>query len=170
MKIILPNCTIRSFRLNDAESLAGYANNRNIWLNLRDGFPYPYTVKDAITFIKSVINAPDETIFAICSDENCIGSIGFHLQQDVSSKSAEIGYWLGEPFWRKGIGSDVLEAITGYAFENFSIVRLFAYVFEWNKVSAHILEKNGYILEGILKKSIFKDNKLIDSMLYAKVI
>ena len=153
MKIILPNCTIRSFRLNDAESLAGYANNRNIWLNLRDGFPYPYTAKDAI-----------------CSGENCIGSIGFHLQQDVSSKSAEIGYWLGEPFWRKGIGSDVLEAITGYAFENFSIVRLFAYVFEWNKVSAHILEKNGYILEGILKKSIFKDNKLIDSMLYAKVI
>lgn len=170
MKIILTNSTIRSFKLSDAESLAGYADNRNVWLNLRDGFPHPYTAKDALAFIKSVNNAPNETIFAICSGENCIGSIGFHLQEDVSSKSAEIGYWLGEPFWHKGIGSEALAAVTQFAFENFSIVRLFAYVFEWNKVSAHILEKNGYILEGVLKKSVFKDNKLIDSMLYAKVI
>jgi len=170
MIIILPKCTIRNFKLTDAESLACYANNRNIWLNLRDGFPNPYTVKDAISFIKTLKKAQNETIFAICKEDICIGSIGFHLQNDVCVKSAEIGYWVAEPFWNQGIASEVLSAVTQYAFENFEIVRLFAYVFEWNSASAHILEKNDYILEGRLKKSIFKDNKLIDSMLYAKVI
>jgi len=160
--------TIRSFRESDADSIARYANNRKIWLNLRDAFPHPYTVQDGSDFIEMVSTRKIETTFAISIGDAAVGSIGFGLHSDVERKTAEIGYWLGEPFWNRGIMTEVLRTITEYAFDTHQLTRIFALPFEWNHPSMRVLEKTGYTLEGRMKKSAIKDNKIIDQMLYAK--
>lgn len=170
MIIELEKCTVRSYRSSDAESLARYANNRKIWLNLRDAFPHPYTVDDARNFIDAAKNKDPETYFAICSDTEAIGGIGFTLHADVERISAEIGYWLGEPFWGKGIVTEALMATTQYAISTHGLCRVYAVPYETNKASFRVLEKAGYQLEGRMKKSALKDNRVIDQLLYAYVV
>ena len=103
MQLMLKTCVVRSWRTSDAESLLRHANNRNIWLNLRDAFPHPYTKHDARAYIRSVRERTPETTFAISVDDEAVGSVGFVLRTDVERVSAEIGYWLAEPFWGRGI-------------------------------------------------------------------
>jgi RimJ/RimL family protein N-acetyltransferase len=170
MLLELKNCTVRSYRPTDAESLALHANNRKIWLNLRDGFPHPYAIEHANIFIQRSINAKPETNFAICVEEKAVGGIGFTLHTDVERISAEIGYWLGEPFWGRGIVTEALKAITGYAIKNHEIRRVYAVPYETNEASFRVLEKSGYILEGRMRKSAIKDGKVIDQFLYAYVM
>ena len=112
---MLKTCDVRSWRTSDAESLLRHANNRNIWLNLRDAFPHPYTKHDARAYIRSVRERTPETTFAIAVDDEAVGSIGFVLRTDVERVSAEIGYWLAEPFWGRGITTEALVALTRYA-------------------------------------------------------
>jgi hypothetical protein len=104
MQLTLKSCEVRSWRTADAEPLARHADNRKIWLNLRDAFPHPYSSHDAREFITSVRDRTPETTFAIAVDEEAVGSVGFVLRHDVERVSAEIGYWLAEPFWGRGIG------------------------------------------------------------------
>ncbi len=110
-----------------------------------------------------------ETVFAIIVNGSAVGSIGLVAKDDVFRKSMEIGYWLGEEFWRRGIITEAIGAISDYAFERFDIVRLYADVFEWNTASVRVLEKNGYVFEARLKKAVFKDGLIADALLYSKL-
>jgi RimJ/RimL family protein N-acetyltransferase len=169
MEIVLPSCVVRSWVWKDRDAIVYHANNRNVWINLRDRFPHPYTRNDARNWLEMVIGTKPETNFAIAVAEEAVGGIGFSIQPDVGYRSAEIGYWLGEEYWGRGITSEALNAVSDHAFANHDLCRLFAHVFEWNIASARVLEKAGYQFEGRLRKSVTKDKQTIDQLMYAKV-
>jgi RimJ/RimL family protein N-acetyltransferase len=165
----LATCTLRSWEWRDRDAIVRHANNRNVSINLRDRFPSPYTASDARNWLDVVVGHKPETNFAIDVGGEAVGGIGFTLQPDVGHRSAEIGYWLGEEFWGRGIATDALIAVTDHAFANYDICRIFAHVFEWNNASARVLEKAGYTLEGRLRKSVTKDGQTIDQLMYAAI-
>ncbi len=165
---VLKSCTIRPWRLDDAESLAKHANNRGIWLRVRDLFPHPYTIDDAHEFLQKKITEQSASVFCIEIDGAAVGGIGVHPGQDVHRYSATMGYWLGEEFWGRGIMTDVVIAVTDFCFENSPIRRISAEVFANNPASARVLEKAGYILEGRLKNHVIKNGEVLDSLLYAR--
>jgi len=167
VKLTLKTCTLRSWEWRDRDSIVRHANNKKVSINLRDRFPYPYTARDARNWLDMVVDQKPETNFAIDVGGEAVGGIGFTSQHDVGRRSAEIGYWLGEPFWGRGIATEALIAVTDYAFANFDLCRLFAHVFDWNGASARVLEKAGYAFEGRLRKSVTKDGQTIDQLMYA---
>ncbi len=169
MHLQLQTCIIRPWQPGDELALAKHANNYNIWINLRNSFPYPYTLQDAQSWIMLTNVTRPVTNFALEVNGEAAGGIGFILQPDIYAKSAEIGYWLGEKYWNQGIVTEALKAATEYGLEHFELERIYAAVFDWNAKSARVLEKAGYILEGRLHKSVYKDGKIIDSLLYAVV-
>lgn len=169
MKLTLKTCTVRNWEWRDRDAIVRYANNRKVSINLRDRFPYPYTARDARNWLDMVVDQKAETNFAIDVGEEAVGGIGFTPQYDVGRRSAEIGYWLGEPFWGRGIATEALVAVTDYAFANFDLCRLYAHVFDWNGASARVLEKAGYVFEGRLLKSVTKDGQTIDQLMYAMI-
>jgi len=170
MKLELKNCVVRSYQIDDAESLAFNANNRAIWKNLRDGFPHPYSVENGRAFIEHSLSMNPETNFAICVDNKAVGGIGFVLHSDIERISAEIGYWLGEPYWGRGIVTEAVVAVRDYAIKTHDLQRIFAVPFAHNKASARVLEKAGFVLEGRMHKSALKDGQIIDQFLYAYTI
>lgn len=167
MELRLSRCTVRSWRRGDEASLVKSANNRNIWLNLRDRFPHPYSDGDARQWMEWVLAERPETNFAIAVNGQAVGGVGFIIQADVHRKSAEVGFWLAESHWGQGIMTEAVRAVTEHAFQTYDLARLFATVFEWNPASMRVLEKAGYFKEARLKHSAFKDGKLIDQVLYA---
>ena len=169
MHLELSRCTLRPWRVGDGASLVRYADNRNVSRNLKDRFPYPYTAADADAWIKRASEETPATSFAIVVDGAAVGGVGIELGTDVFRRSAEIGYWLGEPFWGRGIATEALRAMTEYAFEHFDICRLEAGVFDWNPASARVLEKAGYTLEGRARLGVVKDGRICDRLLYALV-
>ncbi len=158
---------VRNFMPDDVAALAKYANNYNIWKNLTDQFPNPYTLEDAQHWIETVRSQPLETHFAIANDTELVGGIGFDIKQGIHCQAASLGYWLGEPFWGQGIVTEALRAVTAHAFAQHDLVRLYAGVFETNPASMRVLEKAGYLREGCLRKYAFKDHRLLDIMIYA---
>jgi RimJ/RimL family protein N-acetyltransferase len=169
VKLTLKTCTVRSWEWRDRDAIVRHANNRKVSINLRDRFPYPYTARDARNWLDAVIDHKPETNFAIDVGGEAAGGIGFTPQFDVGRRSAEIGYWLGEQFWGRGIATEALIAVTEYAFANFDLCRLYAHVFDWNGASARVLEKAGYVFEGRLEKSVTKEDQTIDQLMYAKI-
>jgi len=167
MEIQLGNYKIRSYERNDKNALVKYANNDKISKNLRDSFPYPYYEEDAQAWITAATNQNPEINFAIANSDELIGGIGLMIQPDVYRFSAEIGYWLAEPFWGKGIASLALVALSKYAFEKFDLNRIFAGVFQGNKASMRVLEKSGFKIEGRLRNSVYKDNCFKDQLMYS---
>lgn len=166
---IADGVSIREWREEDAESLGKYANNRNIWRNLRDLFPYPYTIGDAHDWIaKNMVTSPAANL-AIATPTEAIGAVGLVAGTDVASRSGEIGYWVGEPFWGHGTATAALRAFVEYVFDTFDLVRLHACVYEWNPASARVLEKAGFTHEARLKSAVFKDGQIIDVLIYAMV-
>jgi RimJ/RimL family protein N-acetyltransferase len=168
MQLVLKSCTIRPWRLDDAESLAKHANNRKVWLALRDLFPHPYTSDDAHKFLQKAMDAEPVTNFYIEVEGLATGVIDIHLGQDVHRHTATLGYWLGEDFWGRGIMTEVVAAFTDFCFEDSPIRRISAEVFANNPASARVLEKAGFVFEGCLKNNVIKDGKLLGSLLYAK--
>jgi len=168
MQLVLKECTIRPWRLYDAESIARHANNRKVWLALRDAFPHPYTIQDAHEFLQQAISAQPPTLFCIEINGAAAGGIGIRLGQDVHRHTAEFGYWLAEEFWGRGIMTEAVGAFTDFCFDNFSLRRIYAEPFANNPASARVLEKAGFIFEGRLKNNVVKDGNLLDSMLYAR--
>jgi [ribosomal protein S5]-alanine N-acetyltransferase len=161
---------LRAWRRSDIPSLVRYANNRKIWLNLRNVFPHPYTQAHGESWLAICeSNRGPTTSFAIEFENEAVGGISLRLLDDVNCKTGVIGYWLGEPFWGRGIATSALKQITEYAFRNFPLERIEATVFEWNPASARVLEKAGYVLEGRLKRNIFKDGRVADALLYAQI-
>jgi ribosomal-protein-alanine N-acetyltransferase len=161
---------LRKWRPEDAGSIVKYADNKKIADNLRDGFPHPYSLSDAQNFIKNM--GPDSDVricLAIEIGGEAAGSIGVFLKEDVYRKSAEIGYWLGEPFWGQGVITDAIREICEIAFGKFDIVRIYAEPYAYNTGSRRALEKAGFTLEGVLKKSVCKNGEIFDSCIYALV-
>jgi ribosomal-protein-alanine N-acetyltransferase len=162
-------CIIRNWQIQDAPSIAKYANNRKIWLNLRDAFPHPYSLGDAEVFISCVIEAAPVTIFAIATKSEAIGSIGLMPGKDVHRFTAEMGYWLAEPYWGKGIMTDAVQFLTNWAFRELRLHRISAEPYATNTASHRVLEKTGFIREGVLRSSAFKDGKILDQFLYSQI-
>ncbi|MGD0266719.1 MAG: GNAT family protein [Candidatus Methylomirabilota bacterium] len=169
MGLALTHGVVRSWRSDDVASLVRHANNRRVWRNLRDRFPHPYAVSDAEQWIRHATTAMPQTHFAIAIGGEAVGGVGLDLQTDVFRRSAEIGIWLGESYWGRGIGTEAVRALTDFAFATFGVCRVYAGVFEWNPASMRMLEKAGYSCEGRLRKSVTKDAQTIDQVLYAIV-
>lgn len=169
VELRLETCSVRSFRASDAESLARHADNRKVWINLRDRFPHPYTLDDARAFLSAVIGRTPETSFAIEVGDEAVGGIGFTLREDVERVSAEIGYWVGEAHWGRGIATEALVAMTDHAIGAHGLTRVYAPTFEWNHASQRVLEKAGYVLECRQRRSAIKDGRVLDQLVYAFV-
>ena len=169
MKIEMGDWQIRSWLKEDEASIVKYANNRAVSINLRDAFPYPYTSEDARNWIRAASREASDIQLAIANEEEAIGGIGLRRGEDVHRRTAEIGYWLGEPFWGMGIATRAVQTMSDYAFSHFDLDRIQAEVFEWNPASARVLEKAGYCLEGRLRRRVTKAGKTIDCFLYAKI-
>jgi [ribosomal protein S5]-alanine N-acetyltransferase len=165
----LGTCVVRSWRETDAHSIAVHANNRRVAINLRDRFPHPYTPAHAHAFIAAVLARAPETNFAIAVENEAVGGIGFTLHDDVERISAEIGYWLGEAFWGRGIMTEALAAVTAYAIREHHLTRVYAIPFDGNAASRRVLEKVGYVCEGRMRRSAIKAGRVIDQLLYAYV-
>lgn len=160
---------LRSPKDEDATALAQLANNKKIWINVRDAIPHPYTIDDAISFINLVKDQDPQMNFAIEYDGKFCGMIGLMPQQDVYYRTAEIGYWLGEAFWNKGIITIAVDLITEIAFNELDLVRIHAGIFEYNIASMKVLEKNGYKKDGVFEKNITKNGKIVDEHRYFKI-
>lgn len=166
MHLPLATCVVRSFKASDARSIARHANNRRIWINVRDRFPHPYRLIHAQQFLRTVRSRELESDFAIDVSGEAVGGVCFIVQPDVQRVSAEVGYWLGEAYWGRGIASDAVAAITAHAIAAHHLTRLFALVFDYNTASARVLEKCGYRLEARLPRSAVKDGRVIDQLQY----
>jgi len=167
MELILDNIVLKPYTHEFAEALALVANNKKIAQNMRDGFPHPYNIKNAHDFIEMCMNKEIQSIFAIFYQGKFAGSVGLHTQEDVYIKSAELGYYIVEKFWNKGIASKSVRLIVEFGFETLHLTRIYAGVFQNNIASMRILEKNNFVLEGIKRKAIFKNNKILDEHFYA---
>jgi len=161
--------TLRPWRPSDAQPLTKHANNRNIASQLRDRFPHPYTIADARQFIQTVAGARPTTLFAMVVEGGPVGGIGFFPGADVERFSAEVGYWLAEPFWGQGITVEAIRLMSAYAFETCNMLRLFALPFADNARSTRVLEKAGYTREALLRSSSVKYGAIRDQALYALV-
>jgi RimJ/RimL family protein N-acetyltransferase len=141
-----------------------------VWINMTNLFPHPYTAEDARAW-PAIANREPESgrTFAIDVHGEAVGGVGFRRQTDLSTKTAAIGYWLGETFWGQGLARKALQLATKHAFEHYDFERLQAGVLSWNPRSARVLEKCGYTLEGTLRRNIFKDGKVCDRLMYARL-
>ena len=167
MLLNLSHCRVRPWSEADAGSLQRHANNRNVSRQLRDRFPYPYEAQHAKSFLEIVTQQPTPTAWAIEADGAAVGGIGLQMQGDIERVSAEIGYWLGEPYWGRGIATEAVKAVTAQAFTLFDLTRIFAVVFTDHAASQRVLEKAGYIKEGHLRQSAIKDGAIRDQLLFA---
>jgi len=169
MRIDFGDYMIRDWTTEDAPSIAKYANNRNIAKWLRDRFPYPYAVQDADAFLAEISRQDPRVSFALATEREAIGGIGLEIGRDVHRFTAELGYWLGEPFWGRGIATEAVRRFTAWAFENLEVYRIYANVFQGNLASSRVLEKAGFQQEACLRASVFKDGRILDQWLYAKI-
>ncbi|WP_027398888.1 GNAT family N-acetyltransferase [Anaerovorax odorimutans] len=165
------DCKIREWQIEDAENLALTLNNKKIQDNLRDGLPYPYTVKNAEEYITSMLSADKDTTyaFAITVNDKAIGSIGVFRCNNIHFRTGEIGYYIAEPYWGKGIGVSAVKQTCRYIFEHTDIIRIFAEPFAYNTASCCILEKVGFQCEGILRKNAVKNGVVLDIKMYGLI-
>jgi RimJ/RimL family protein N-acetyltransferase len=164
-------CKIRGWRVEDAARLAEMLNNRNILNNLRDGLPYPYTEIDAEEYINSMLSADKNKTFAfaITVDDKVIGSIGVFRCDNIHSRTAEMGYYIGESYWGCGLGTSAVTQVCTYIFENTDVIRIFAEPFAYNTASCRVLEKAGFQFEGLLRSNAVKDGNVIDMKMYSLI-
>lgn len=169
-EIQLTRCTLRPWRADDLDELVAQANNRRVWRNLRDRFPHPYTRQDARGWLAFAAEQSPQMNFCIAVEGHPAGGIGLERRGDVDCRTAEIGYWLGETYWRHGIGSEVVRAFADWALATFAdVARLEAGVFGWNPGSARVLEKAGFFCEARHRDAVFKDGELTDRLIYARL-
>lgn len=158
---------LKKLALDDALIFALHANNHNVWINLTDRFPHPYSEENAKDFIK-MTHLPQPTLVrGIYIGDEPIGAIGLHPLDDVFRMNMELGYWIAEPYWGKGIMSKAIEETVAYGFANFDINRIFARPFGRNTASIKVLEKNGFVHEATLSQTVIKDGQLEDELIYA---
>ena len=161
--------SLRPLKQSDIERLVELANNKNVSINLRDGFPNPYAMDDAVKFINNCISQKPVTVFAIEFEGLYVGNISLVPGTDVYRRSAEIGYFLGELYWNKGIMTRAVNLICDYGFKNSDIERIHTGVFDYNHASQRVLEKCGFIKEGTFKRAVFKNGKFFNEIRYSKL-
>ena len=165
----LPECWLRPWQPQDTGALVKHANNRNVWRNLTHTFPHPYTLADAEAWV-SLANEPSASLhLAIAFQGEAVGGIGAIAGEGVAQRTAQFGYWLGETHWHRGLATAAARAMVNHLQSTLVFARLEAPVFEWNPRSMRVLEKIGFVREGLLRQSVFKDGQLIDSVTYALV-
>jgi ribosomal-protein-alanine N-acetyltransferase len=169
MLLDLGDLCVRSWCKADLAALLRHANNPKVANNLRDQFPHPYTRHDGIDFLDYARTQDPECSFAIEYGGEVLGGVGFHMGRDISRISAEMGYWLGEDFWGKGLATRAVTAMSEWAFESYKLTRVYAFVFSHNVGSIRVLEKSGFEREGLLRRSAIKNGVVIDQFLFAKV-
>ncbi len=167
MEIVCRTCVLRPLVEADAPALARHADDGEVWLNLRDRFPHPYTLDDALAYVAAVAARPVQTSFGIVVDGEAAGSVSLMVGDDIARRTAEIGYWLGREFWGRGIVTDAVVAATRHGFEQLGMHRVFAVPFARNAASGRVLEKAGYGREGLMRRSALKDGEVLDQWLYA---
>lgn len=162
---------LKEWHISDASDLAEAINNKKILDNLRDGIPFPYTVSDAEFYIKSALDAKQDSQYAwaIVVDGKVIGSIGIFRKDNIHQRTAEVGYYIAEEYWGKGIGTRALKEACNYVFVNTDIIRIFAEPFAYNNASCRILEKSGFVYEGTLRKNAVKNGQVLDMKMYALI-
>lgn len=163
----IPGCCLRSWKKEDKPALVHNANNRKIWRNLKDSFPHPYTEAHADVWITLASQAAPSIHVAIDLEGVAVGGIGIIAGEGTARYTGQFGYWLGEAYWGKGIATAAAQAMVAHAFSGSFFQRLEAPVFAWNPASMRVLEKVGFIREGVAKQSVFKDNQFTDSVIYA---
>ncbi len=163
------NIKLRSLKKEDAGRLALLCNNKKIWDNVKDIFPHPYKLSDAHKFIDHCNNENPISTFAIEYNNELVGAIGLMPQTDVYRLSAELGYWIGEPYWNKGIATQAVKIIVEFGFTKLGLVRIYSGVFEHNVASMKVLEKAGFELECIAKNAIIKNGKICNGHRYAMI-
>jgi ribosomal-protein-alanine N-acetyltransferase len=162
----LSRCLVREWAADDLPSLVRHANNRNVWINLRDRFPHPYEETHGRQFLDAIVTRVPQTVWAIEVDGEAAGGIGVELMSDVERVSAELGYWLGEAFWGRGIMTEAVGALTSKLFDRFDLTRVFALPFADNTGSIRVLEKTGYVLEGRMPRSAIKEGRIRDQLMF----
>lgn len=166
-QITLGEVSLRKLDASDNSIMAILANNRKVWDNITDVMPHPYSESDADAFISMALNSDTEIIFAVEFRGELAGVIGLHRQKDVFRLTAEIGYWLGEPFWNQGIASGAVKLATHYGITRLGLVRIYANVYDFNKSSQRVLEKAGYRFECIARKAVVKNGVILDDYRYS---
>ncbi|MBC8073724.1 MAG: GNAT family N-acetyltransferase [Deltaproteobacteria bacterium] len=169
MWLPIEGARLRAFRRGDEHDLVVAADDREIWRNVRDAFPHPYTREDAERWVAYNEGLAPVLNFAIELDDRVVGGLGLVLGQDVHRYSAELGYWLARAVWGRGLATAAVRALVRYAFEELELVRLHAGVFVWNPASARVLEKSGFERECLMRSWAFKDGELVDAWAYACV-
>lgn len=169
MRLNCGACIVRDWRVSDRESLVTFANNVNVWRNLSHRFPHPYTEADADEWLAHVAGQPDAASWAVEVEGRAVGGVGLEPGEGVYVKSARFGYWLGEPWWGRGIMSAAAKATADFVLAHYDLVRLEAAVFAWNPASMRVLEKAGFEREGVLRQSVWKDGRMADAVLYARL-
>jgi len=167
MEIATPQCLLRPWRTEDKPALIEAGNNRKVWRNLTHLFPHPYTEADADHWFEFIGTVPESTHFAIEVEGRAIGGIGAVIGQGIFAKTAEFGYWIGEPWWGKGIATSAAHAFTRFFMAEHKLHRMQAYAFAWNPGSQRVLEKCGFVREAVLARSAVKDGQVVDEVLYA---
>ena len=161
--------TLRPWKLDDLDSLVRHANNFDIWKNLRDAFPHPYTEESGRGWLQMALAESDNLLLAIEIDGEAVGGIGAHFHPDVYRINAEIGYWLSEHYWGQGIVTEAVNLLTAHIFLTYPVIRrVYADLFSYNPASARVLEKAGFHLEAIHKQSVIKNNQVIDEHRYVR--
>jgi RimJ/RimL family protein N-acetyltransferase len=163
------NVKLRGFKIEDANRITELCNNKKIWDNVKDIFPHPYKLSDAIGFIEHCNNKEIQSTFIIEYNNEIVGTIGLIIQSDIYRLSAELGYWIGEPFWGKGIATRAVNIISDYGFNELGLIRIYSGVFEYNITSMKVLEKAGYELECIARNAIIKNGTICNGHRYAKI-
>lgn len=166
-------CRLRSWRMEDAEALSALANNHKVWRNLGSGFPHPFSFEDAREWLTGRVRegaddavAPARNYFAVEWDGKVVGGLGFGRKEKICYKTLSLGYWLGEPFWGRGIMTAAVRHALPYAFALENVARVQAGIFGWNPASARVAEKAGFSFEGRLRNAVFKDGEITDLLYY----
>jgi RimJ/RimL family protein N-acetyltransferase len=167
MRLGVSDGELRPWRPGDEDALARHADDRRVWLNMRDAFPHPYTRRDAEAWVAHASAQSPATAFAIVMDGEPVGGIGLMRQADVHRHTAELGYWIGAAYWGRGLATAAVRAVTAYAFDELGLLRVYAMPFAPNRASARVLEKAGYLLEATLRRHVLKDGRLLDELVYA---
>lgn len=163
------DCRIRKWAVSDAKDLTSAISNKKVQDNLRDGLPYPYTERDGADFISAMLSADENEIFAfaVTVDDKAVGSISALRQGNIHRRTAELGYYIAEEYWGKGIMTEAVKQICRYIFENSDIIRIYAEPFAHNLASCRVLEKAGFQYEGTLRSSAIKNGRTIDMKMYS---
>jgi [ribosomal protein S5]-alanine N-acetyltransferase len=170
VQLVEGEVTLRPWTAADAEALVRIGDDRDIWLNLRDRFPHPFTLPAAELWLADrVAEAAPQMNFAVLWRGELAGGLRLNRRGDAHRLCADLTFWVGRPFWGRGISNGAVRAASRYGFELLGLERIQAFVFDWNPAAGHVLEGAGFTLEGRLRRYVLKDHRVGDALLYAQL-